>query len=292
MGWRASLHGGHSGAYCDHAEGSLEEVVAEAARQGFEVYGLSEHAPRNEERWLYPREIALGWGPDRLSQNFAAYAVESARLQAAYAGRLTVVRGFESEMLPGDRWAEQMTGLRRLYGFEYMVGSVHTLGDHYLDMSEELFLRAAESFGGLEGLVVRYYEAVAELVQRLRPEVVGHLDLVRRFGEAIGLPDTARTRAAEDDALVSIAEAGSILDLNTAALRKGLATPYPAPPLLLRAQAMGIGCCLGDDSHGPSLVGSGLEEGRAYLLGLGIRRQTILWPAGGGEVERRFLPLD
>jgi hypothetical protein len=39
-------------------------------------------------------------------------------------------------------------------------------------------------------------------------------------------------------------------------------------------------------------VGSGLEEGRAYLLGLGIRRQTILWPAGGGEVERRFLPLD
>ena len=48
MGWRASLHGGHSGAYCDHAEGSLEEVVAEAARQGFEVYGLSEHAPRDE----------------------------------------------------------------------------------------------------------------------------------------------------------------------------------------------------------------------------------------------------
>ena len=75
-------------------------------------------------------------------------------------------------------------------------------------------------------------------------------------------------------------------------MRKGLATPYPAPPLLLRAKAMGIGCCLGDDSHGPALVGSGLAEGRAYLLELGIRNQTILWPAGCGEVERRLLPLD
>ena len=292
MGWLASLHGGHSGAYCDHAEGTLEEVVATAARQGFEVYGLSEHAPRPEVRWLYPREVELGWDVDRLSRNFAAYAEESARLQAAYAGRLTLLRGFETEMLPGDRWAEQMLGLRRLYGFEYIVGSVHTVGDHYLDMSEEVFLAAAEAAGGLEALVVRYYESVAELVQRLRPEVVGHLDLVRRFGEAVGLPDTARTRAAEEDALCAIREASSILDLNTAALRKGLTTPYPAPSLLARAHAMGIGACLGDDSHGPALVGSGLAEGRAYLLGQGIRNQTILWPAGCGEVERRLLPLD
>lgn len=292
MGWKASLHGGHSGSYCDHAEGTLEEVVEAAAQQGFEVYGLSEHAPRTEARWLYPKEVELGWGPDQLSQHFAAYAEESRRLQALYEGRLTLLRGFETEMLPGDRWAEQMTGLRRLYGFSYIVGSVHTIGDHYLDMSEQVFLAAAEAAGGLEALVVRYYEAVAEMVLRLRPEVVGHLDLVRRFGEAVGLPDTARTRAAEDDALSVIAQVGSILDLNTAALRKGLRTPYPAPPLLLRAHRMGIGCCLGDDSHGPNLVGSGLAEGRAYLLGLGIRNQTILWPAGCNEVERRLLPLD
>lgn len=292
MSWRASLHGGHSGAYCDHAEGTLEEVVAEAARQGFAVYGLSEHAPRVEERWLYPRERELGWGPDRLSSNFAAYAAESLRLQALWSGRLTLLRGFESEMLPGNRWVEQMRGLRRLYGFDYMVGSVHSVGEHYLDMSEEVFLTAAEAAGGLESLVVRYYEAVTVLVTALRPEVVGHLDLVRRFGEKVGLPSTRRTRAAEDDALDAIEAASSILDLNTAALRKGLSTPYPAPDLLMRASARGIGVCLGDDSHGPDLVGSGLEEGRRYLLGLGIRFQTVLFPAGGGQLERRMLPLD
>lgn len=292
MTWRASLHGGHSGAFCDHAEGTLAEVVEEAARQGFVVYGLSEHAPRVEERWLYPRERELGWGTDRLSQNFAAYAEESRRLQSAWAGRLTILRGFESEMLPGDRWAEQMTGLRRLYGFDYMVGSVHSVGDHYLDMSRAVFLEAVEAAGGCEPLVVQYYEAVATLVTRLRPEVVGHLDLVRRFGESVGLPDTPQTRAAEDHALDAIEAAGSILDLNTASVRKGLSTPYPAPDLLLRAHRRGIGCCMGDDSHGPALVGSGLAEGRAYLLGLGIRAQTVLMPAGGGAVERRFVPLD
>ena len=35
----------------------LEEVVLEAIRQGFEIFGLSEHAPRYRECDLYPEEV-------------------------------------------------------------------------------------------------------------------------------------------------------------------------------------------------------------------------------------------
>lgn len=49
-------HHSHSGQFCKHATGSLEEVVLEAIRRKFKVYGLSEHVPRYRKEDLYPEE--------------------------------------------------------------------------------------------------------------------------------------------------------------------------------------------------------------------------------------------
>jgi hypothetical protein len=45
------------GQFCRHAKGQLEAVVKEAIRQGFTVYGLSEHIPRYRTEDLYPEEV-------------------------------------------------------------------------------------------------------------------------------------------------------------------------------------------------------------------------------------------
>lgn len=50
-------HHSHSGQFCKHASGSLEEVVLEAIRQNFIAYGLTEHVPRYREKDLYPEEV-------------------------------------------------------------------------------------------------------------------------------------------------------------------------------------------------------------------------------------------
>lgn len=51
-------HHSHSGQFCRHAKDHLEEVVLEAIRQGFEVFGLSEHAPRYRIEDLFPEEVS------------------------------------------------------------------------------------------------------------------------------------------------------------------------------------------------------------------------------------------
>jgi histidinol-phosphatase (PHP family) len=293
--WRCSLHGGHSGEFCDHAQGTLAEVVAAAAAAGLASFGLSEHAPRLRVLDLYPAELAMGWDLDTLQRLFGRYAAESRRLQQLWAGRLTLLRGFESEVVTTDRWLEVARGWRRLHGFQFVVGSVHHVRDVIIDLSPELLLRAAEACGGLEALVVEYYGSVADMATRLRPEVVGHLDLPRRHAEAIGMPDTPATRAAEAGALEAIRDAGCILDLNTAAWRKGLSGPYPAPRLVQQAHALGIGFCFGDDSHAPEQVGLGLDRGRDYLLGCGVGSITTLVPATddiAGPLEPRVISLD
>lgn len=50
-------HHSHSGQFCKHASGSLEEVVQEAIRQKFIVFGLTEHVPRYRLQDLYPEEV-------------------------------------------------------------------------------------------------------------------------------------------------------------------------------------------------------------------------------------------
>lgn len=51
-------HHSHSGQFCKHAAGTLEEVVKRAIEQGFEVFGLSEHVPRYRISDLYPEEVS------------------------------------------------------------------------------------------------------------------------------------------------------------------------------------------------------------------------------------------
>jgi len=51
-------HHSHSGQFCAHAKGTLEEVVQEAIAQGFTTFGLSEHVPRWEAAHLYPEEVS------------------------------------------------------------------------------------------------------------------------------------------------------------------------------------------------------------------------------------------
>lgn len=50
-------HHSHSGRFCWHAFGSVEEVVSEDIKQRFEVYLLTEHVPRYRLEDLVPAEV-------------------------------------------------------------------------------------------------------------------------------------------------------------------------------------------------------------------------------------------
>ena len=97
--WMTSLHGGHSGEFCDHAEGTLLEILDMAVRRGCSTYGVSEHAPRVTPELLYDEERAMGWTNETLLKLFEAYAERVDALAKQFQGRLTVLCGFESEAM-------------------------------------------------------------------------------------------------------------------------------------------------------------------------------------------------
>ena len=288
--WRASLHGGHSGEYCEHAQGTLPQILDSALAAGYEIFGVSEHAPRLEERFLYPSEVAKGWNVDRLKDDFERYARALPSLVEEYRGRLSVLRGFEAEVVPTVSYVEVMRGYRRRFDFDYMVGSVHFVDEIAIDGELDEFERALEGLSGLERLAVRYYDTVSEMVESLRPEVVGHLDLIRLYGWRFGSLDSSSVRRAAESTLEVIRRHDCILDLNTAGYRKGLGVPYPAPWLVKRARLLEIDFCFGDDSHSPVDVGAGLETARSYLLRHGVDHITTL-TREGRSLGRKKIPL-
>ncbi len=173
--WRVSLHGGHSGEFCDHAVGTLREMLQAAVAAGYHTFGVSEHAPRSEERFLYSEERARGWDVPKIQADFARYTAALPALVEEFADRLIVLRGFEAEVVPTADYVRQMRAFRgqRLPdgtpAFDYCVGSVHYVDEIQIDGRPEKYAQAVEACGGPEALAVRYYEAVAQMVEALRP---------------------------------------------------------------------------------------------------------------------------
>ncbi len=50
-------HHSHSGEFCAHAHGTLEEMVQAAIAKKLEVFALTEHMPRDQASDLYPEEV-------------------------------------------------------------------------------------------------------------------------------------------------------------------------------------------------------------------------------------------
>ena len=263
-----SYHGGHSGEFCGHAKGQLSAVVQAALERGFTTYGLSEHAPRYELQHLYPEEVGLT--PSDLQLKFERYVRAATELRDQYADRLELLIGFETEALPHASWATAMQALRSSAPFDYIVGSVHSIGDTWIDLNPETSERAARENGGWEALRALYFERLACLVETLQPEVVGHVDLIRRF-EAPDFRFSAVALSHAERVLEAALAAGSAIEVNAAPARRGFGPVYPGVQVLSRAREMGVKVTLGDDSHGPEGVGIGLDACLHAIAAAGYR---------------------
>lgn len=99
-----------------------------------------------------------------------------------------------------------------------------------IDYDRPMYERAREHAGGTdERLFEDYFDAQMDMLTQLRPLVIGHFDLIRLKSD-----DPERSfrqwpgvwsRILRN--LDYIATYGGMLELNSAALRKGMSEPYP-----------------------------------------------------------------
>jgi len=260
-----SVHGGHSGQFCNHAKNTLEEMVQTYITKGYAWVGITEHMPPVSDRFLYPDEVEAGLSADGLSRRFDRYIKTCRALQADSADRIQIHVAFETECYQGS--LDLAKTLIRKYAPDYVVGSVHHVNDIPFDYSRAFYQKAAKEHGSLDGLYAAYFDLQWEMIRSLKPRVVGHMDIIRIHDPAY------RSRLVKPDIwkrilrnLELIKELNLILDFNLRPLSRGEAEPYLSEPILKQACEMGIAIVPGDDSHKVAEIGMHMDEAIERLL--------------------------
>lgn len=225
---------------CKHAEGSPSEYLRCAERAGLDFLGVSDHCP-------WPSGFDAKWRMD--ASQFPDYRKAVFEMKAAASGGpVKVLYGLEVDWAPGrmdEVW-------RNLEGedFDYLIGSVHYVDGFPMDSPDEMH-RWHEA-GGPDRIWLRYAESLRDFVGHGGFDLIGHLDLPKKFGMYPSSMEPFLKTMREVFELA--ASKGVAVELNTAGLRKRAAEIYPSLELLKLAFKSGVRVAFGSDAHKPEEV--------------------------------------
>ncbi|KAF9559039.1 histidinol phosphate phosphatase H [Agrocybe pediades] len=287
-------HHSHSGQFCKHASGLLEEVVREAVRKGFTMFGMTEHVPRYREVDLYPEETALSL--DVLSEQFHRFLEEAHRLKQAYASQISLLVGLETENIT-DIDLEKLESLLQRLGrrVEYVVGSVHHVNGIPIDFDLPTYQRALASFNDKleeereEALFSAYFDAQYEVMRRFKPEIIGHFDLCRLYQPSCKFGKYRSVWEKIERNVRFAVDYGALFEVNAAAFRKGWETAYPGEDIVEIIQRHGGRFALSDDSHGPHAIGLNYDRLPPYLQRVGIAELWYLVENNAPNIGGRYV---
>lgn len=188
----------------------------------------------NGKNWLNMIQAA-SHTVESLAKLFDDFLVEAERVRDAYASQIKLLIGFESEWIRPSTH-QLIQSIFTKYTFDFFMGSIHHCHTVPIDFDRATYEKAREAAGGSdEKLFEDYFDEQYEMLQALRPPVVGHFDLIRllsdhRDADFEGMKGVWERMQRN---LEYIASYGGALELNSAGLRKGLAEPYPCSPVCL-----------------------------------------------------------
>lgn len=204
--------------------------------------------------------------------NETAYVHEAIRLREKYASQIQILIGFESDWIREESFDLIQRSLSS-HPFEFFVGSVHHMHTIPIDFDRPMYEQARVKAGGTDELLFQdYFDAQLDMLQRLRPPVVGHFDLIRLKSDT---PDVDfRVYPGVWERIIRnlefIASYGGLMEVNSAALRKGMRDPYPTHEISREFLARKGRFCLSDDSHGVEQVGLNFRRVLDFLGRVGV----------------------
>lgn len=174
-------------------------------------------------------KILAGFTEARMIENEAAYFSEALRLRKHYAGRINILIGFEIDWIRPESLTLIEKSLAR-YRFEYFVGSIHHVHAIPIDYNRDMYVKARDVAGGMDEQIFEdYFDAQLDMLLKLKPLVVGHFDLIRLESDDpersfMLWPGVWKKILRNLDVVVGY---GGLIELNSAAFRKGMSEPYP-----------------------------------------------------------------
>lgn len=259
-----------------HGKSSVDQMVLSAIERGFSSLGFSEHGAQP-----FDPQYCLNGPTERM------YKLEIEWVRKYYADKIRIYLGIERDLHSTADRAD----------YQYVIGSAHymQLDDAYIAVdgpSEHVVSLIHKAFGG-DGykFASAYFDMLARYVESYKPDIIGHVDLIRKPNRDAEFFDVSDARYLTEalEALDRMAPSGAMLEVNTGAMARGyLSTPYPDFTLLKHWQAIGGRVILSSDCHEAALIDYGLDIAGDLVREAGFRSIWALNPSADGDVFVEF----
>lgn len=246
--------------FCD-GKNTMAQMAKAAYALGIETYGFSGHSYYPDDDFGMKAEI------------LPEYMNTARILQKEYAGKMDILCGIEiDETIPGGYPYKQ---------FDYVIGSSHATrgrdGRYYMvDHSPECFSESILSgFNGNAMLFIEeYYKQFARFIAKVKPDIIGHLDLVCKFnsGNRFFDEESKEYRTVAIDALDELLKNGIVFEVNTGAISRGyMQRPYPDAFLLKRILDKKGKIIITTDTHSTETIDYFAKEAEELVRAVGFK---------------------
>jgi histidinol-phosphatase (PHP family) len=231
-----------------------------AEERGIQELGVAEHVYRFSQAlqvWEHPF--------------WQRYAVDDLDDYCAFVREETDLKlGIEADFIPGRE--DRMANLLDARDWDYVVGSIHFVGDQSLDTEEfTIWTQTASA----DRIWRRYFEMLGEAAQSGLFDILAHPDLVKVWGKDRPLPD-GDLRRFYYPAMEVIADCDVAIEVSTAGFRKPVGEIYPAPAFLEMAIDAGKPLALSSDAHEPDQLGYEYDRAVELLDSMGVKEIAVL----------------
>lgn len=236
-----------------HATGTIEDYIITAIDRGIKELGFSDHAPIP-----LPQREGITMSPEQTE----GYITSLLDYKEEYSNQIAIKIGFEVDYPIFDIFDKKYFDDRRM---DYMIGSCHFIGEWPFDHSDHI-----EEYDrrDINEIYNEYFDIVLELAGSGLFDIVGHFDLVKKFGHRaeFDFNDKIEMIAAE------LSRQDTAVEINTSGLLKPVKEMYPSDEIIKILFNKNVPVTIGADTHSADLVDYGIETAIEKIKKIGYRK--------------------
>lgn len=269
----------HSHTHFSDGKGKPEEFIEAAIEQGLRAYGISDHGPH-----------PFSGDANLKTEAVQAYVHSILKLKEQYEGKIELYCGLEVDYIPD--YIDVNSNVIKQAGLDYTICSVHHAGFFEADENGSIKVFSIDNSakglqkgidqiydGDTRAMVERYYELTRKMLTTTQPDVLGHLDRIKKNNMHQPFFDEKEQwyKAAIEETVDVIAQSDVIVEVNTKSYYKNYTTePDPSYWILEMLLDRNVPIHVSGDTHQPEYVKGAFEEVTTRLTKIGYKTQRIL----------------
>ena len=241
---------------CGHAVGEPAEYVEHAIKIGLPEIGFSDHAP------LVSHEDARYTMND---SQLPLYHKMIQDVQSRYK-KIRIKLGLEADYIPS--FEGETKKLLSNFPYDYVIGSVHFIDRWAFDDPDEKVKWITKD---IDRVYRDYYKLLRQSAESGLFDIMGHVDLVKKFGYRATKDLTDEIKKTAD----VFKKSGVVVEINTSGLRKPVHEIYPSILALKIYAEAGVPITFSSDSHDPKDVGRDFDKAAALAKEAGYKSYAV-----------------